>query len=174
MGRTDDAGDPLVRARRDWVRHDLPGADMVIAMTSLVRAHQIAEGRVDRALRPFGLNAMTYNALRILSFASSGRPMGRVAWGLMIHPATVTAVIDKLERQGLVERRTHPTDRRAVLAGITDQGRALVEEATHALVAIKFGLEGLTVAQMRDLRHLLTPLRESAGDIVAAPAADER
>ena len=51
----------------------------------------------------------------------------------MIHPTSVTNIVDRLEAQGFVRRVAHPTDRRTTLAEITDEGRAVVEEATEAV-----------------------------------------
>ena len=157
--------DPIERARSQWIDHGLEGADYVIAMTSLVRAHQIVEGRVERLLKPLGLNMMRYNALSTLRFSPEGRPMGRVAWGLMIHPATVTAVIDHLEKAGLVERRPHPDDRRAILVVITKRGVEVADEATRVLTEGQFGVDGVSPSDARAITKALTPIRESAGDI---------
>ena len=50
---------------------------------------------------------------------------------LMIHPTSVTNIIDRLEQQGLVRRLPHPTDGRTTLAEITDEGRSLAKRATR-------------------------------------------
>ena len=47
--------------------------------------------------------------------------------------ATVTSAVNRLEAQGFVERRPHPSDRRTTLAVITDEGRDIVERATEVL-----------------------------------------
>lgn len=41
---------------------------------------------------------------------------------LQITSATMTGILDRLEKMGLVERRPHPDDRRAILVCLTDQG----------------------------------------------------
>jgi DNA-binding MarR family transcriptional regulator len=162
--------DPLERARGQWLEHGLEGADYVVAMTSIVRAHQVVESRVERILKPFELNMMRYNALSTLRFSTEGRPMGRVAWGLMIHPATVTAVVDHLEKAGLVERRPHPDDRRAVLVVITKKGMEVADEATRALTEDLFGMDGVSPTEARTITKALTPLRKAAGDIKSKSA----
>jgi DNA-binding MarR family transcriptional regulator len=48
--------------------------------------------------------------------------MGKMGERLMVHPASVTNVIDRLEQRGLVERHPSADDRRVVLATITDHG----------------------------------------------------
>lgn len=155
----------MERARADWTEHGFEGADLVIAMASIVRANQIVEARVDAVLKPYELNMMRFNALSTLAMSRDGRPMGRVAWGLMIHPATVTAVVDRLEKLGLVERHPHPSDRRATLVRITTKGEEVHRRATDDLRAINFGLDGLTPSGARAVTKGLIPLRASAGDI---------
>ena len=83
---------------------------------------------------------------------------------LQVHPTSVTSIVDRLEAAGLVVRRPHPVDGRAVLAEITGQGRALVERATAELVGADFGLGALDDESLRELSALLRPVRSAAGD----------
>jgi DNA-binding MarR family transcriptional regulator len=83
----------------------------------------------------------------------------------MVHPASVTNAIRKLESRGLVERLLSPDDRRVVLATITSAGRASVAEATDALNQAEFGLAGLTREQAVAVTASLRLLRSTAGDV---------
>jgi DNA-binding MarR family transcriptional regulator len=76
----------------------------------------------------------------------------------------VTSIVQRLEAAGHVVRRRHPEDGRAVLAEITDAGRAVVEAATADLVGARFALADVPVADLRALSDLLRPVREAAGD----------
>ena len=82
----------------------------------------------------------------------------------MIHPTSVTNIVDRLEAQGFIRRVAHPTDRRTTLAEITDEGRAVVEEATRAVTEVSFAMDGLTERELEQLIRLLRKLRLSAGD----------
>ena len=116
-------------------------------------------------LRPLGLTFARYEALVLLTFSSRGSlPLGKMGERLQVHPTSVTSIVDRLESAGLVERRRHPADGRAVLAGITPSGRTLVEEATAVLVGADFGLGALDETDLRGLSDLLRPVRKSAGD----------
>lgn len=135
--------------------------------TSVMRAQQLVLRAVDGALRPFGLTFARYEALVLLSFTGRGElPLGRMGQRLMIHPTSVTNIVDRLARDGLIERVPHPTDRRATLARITQQGRALVSEATDAVNAVRFGVGVLDDHQMEELVRLVRHLRRSTGDFV--------
>jgi DNA-binding MarR family transcriptional regulator len=82
----------------------------------------------------------------------------------MIHPTSVTNIVDRLEAQHLVRRVDHPTDRRTTLCEITDEGRRLVTKATEAVSAVDLGIAGLSEREVDQLTRLLTKLRRASGD----------
>lgn len=136
------------------------------AATSIMRAHQLVLARVDAALAPFGLTFARYEALVLLFFSSRGSlPLGKMGERLMVHPTSVTNAVDRLEDQGLVERVTDDADRRRVLAAITPGGRKVVEEATRALVAIRFGMGAVEDVHAAAITEHVTRLRADAGDL---------
>jgi DNA-binding MarR family transcriptional regulator len=136
------------------------------AVTSVMRVQQLLLSRVEDALKPYGLTFAAYEALRLLAFTRRGSlPMGKMGERLMVHPASVTNAIRKLEIRGLVERHLSPDDRRVVLATITVEGRAVVAEATDALHQASFGLPGLSREAAAEVTSVLQSLREAAGDV---------
>jgi DNA-binding MarR family transcriptional regulator len=137
------------------------------AATSIMRAQQIVLAAVDGQLRPLGLTFARFEALRLLAFTRKGElPMGKIGDRLMVHPTSVTNSIDRLEADGLVERRPHPTDRRTTLAAITAPGRRLVAEATALLDEVRYGLGSLDATELRALTEVITDLRRNVGDFV--------
>lgn len=135
------------------------------AVTSVMRVQQLLLSRVDDVLKPYGLTFALYEALRLLAFTRAGSlPMGKMGTRLMVHPASVTNAIGKLEQRGLVERSVSPADRRVVLASITPAGRLLAEEATDALNQADFGLPGLAAGTAAELTETLRGIRFQAGD----------
>jgi DNA-binding MarR family transcriptional regulator len=160
--------DPIEEARRQWTeRWDADVADAMAAATSIMRAQQIVLAAVDGALRPFGLTFARYEGLVLLLFSRRGTlPLGIMGQRLMIHPASVTNIIDRLENQGLVRRRPHPTDGRTTLAEITEEGRRLATEATAAVNGVAFGLGGLSGPDAEDLKRIIATLRQGIGDFL--------
>lgn len=160
--------DAIEEARRQWAARWPEAATAMATATSVMRAQQLVLGAVDSVLRPFDLTFARYEALVLLSFTSRGElPLGRMGQRLMIHPTSVTNIVDRLARDGLIERAPHPTDRRTTLARITPKGRALVGEATEAVNAVRFGVGALDDHQMEELVRLVRALRLSTGDFVA-------
>jgi DNA-binding MarR family transcriptional regulator len=158
--------DPIEEARRQWVDHGWESAaDGMAAVTSLVRAQQILMQRIDSVLRPLNLTFARYEILMLLSFSRSGAlPMTKMGALLQVHPTSVTSAVDRLESQAYVERVPHPTDRRAILASITELGRTQAAAATTALNAQVFENLGVTDNQVDQLRGVLRSLRANAGD----------
>lgn len=74
--------------------------------------------------------------------------------------ATVTGLLDTLERRGLVQRRPHPTDRRSLLVSITDQGRRLLDELVSVLIEReKAWAAGIAHSDRQELIDLLGTLQ---------------
>jgi DNA-binding MarR family transcriptional regulator len=156
--------DPIDEAARQWGER-WEGVPAMHAVTSLMRVQQLVIGRLDAILRPHGLTFARYEALVLLVFSSRGSlPLGKMGERLQVHPTSVTSIVRRLESARLIARQPHPEDGRAVLAEITDAGRAVVEAATRDLLAADFGLAALGEAQLRDLSALLRPVRHAAGD----------
>ncbi|MEX1103591.1 MAG: MarR family transcriptional regulator [Dehalococcoidia bacterium] len=164
--------DPIAEARRQWERHGWAAASQMAAVTSMMRAQQWLISELNLLLKPFSLTFARYEALVLLYFTRSGAlPLARIGERLLVHPASVTNTIDRLEDAKLVRRIPHPSDGRATLAEITDAGRQLVEQATKELVAVGFRVDALPEAGLDTLTSLIGDLRVAAGDF--APE-DER
>jgi DNA-binding MarR family transcriptional regulator len=151
--------DPIDESRRDWDRQWGPDAGVALAaVSSIMRAQQILLARLNEVLKPAGLTFPRYEALMVLQ--RSGRlPLSRLGERLQVHKATVTDVVDRLERRGLVARVPDPRDRRTIFAEITADGLRVAEAAGRALAASQFGIGELDAAQLEELYELLRRLR---------------
>lgn len=157
--------DPIAEARRQWERRWPSAAIAMTAATSVMRAQQIVLSAVDDVLFEFDLTFARYEALALLSFTRKGElPLSKMGPRLMIHPTSVTNIVDRLEAAKLVERVPHPSDRRITLARITPEGRDLVTVATKAVNKIRFGVAGLRDDQLLGVIDAFTDLRTAAGD----------
>jgi DNA-binding MarR family transcriptional regulator len=157
--------DPIDEARRQWEAHDLTEPVAMAAVTSIMRAQQLVNGAVDRALRPFELTFARYEVLMLLRFSREGAlPITKVGDRLMVHPTGITKLVDKLQQQGFVERVANPDDRRGTLARLTPAGRSVAKRATTAVEGIRFGAD-LPDADLEAIVTVLQRLREQAGDM---------
>jgi DNA-binding MarR family transcriptional regulator len=105
-----------------------------------------------------GLTGPQRLVLRIVS-RFPGITAGQIARLLHVHPGTLTGVLRRLEGQGLLRRRTDPSDRRRARLGVTEKGRELealgdptVESAVGRVLA------AASPAEVRAAKGLLVAL----------------
>ncbi|GAA2223717.1 MarR family transcriptional regulator [Micromonospora olivasterospora] len=158
--------DPIAEARRQWAAHGWEAAaGGMAAVTSLMRAQQIALARVESVLRPYGVTFARYELLMLLHFSRAGSlPMAKIGNRLQVHATSVTNAVDRLEAAGLVKRTPHPTDRRTTLVELLPKGRELAAKATEELNAQVFTQPGLPADSVTTLVTILAEMRHEAGD----------
>ncbi|SPM28798.1 DNA-binding transcriptional regulator, MarR family, partial [Mycobacterium terramassiliense] len=158
--------DPIAAARANWERAGWGNVSQgMVAVTSVMRAHQILLARVENALRPYDLSFSRFELLRLLAFSRSGAlPITKASDRLQVHVTSVTHAIRRLEADGLVQRVPHPTDGRTTLVQITDLGRSIVEDATVTLNERVFADIGIEAAESEALVSSIETLRRNAGD----------
>jgi len=156
--------DPIARAAQTWESR-FGDSHAMAAVTSIMRAQQILIGELDSVLRPYGLTFARYEALVLLGFSKPGAlPLRLIGDRLMVHPTSVTNIINRLELAGFVARKPNPRDGRGTLAQITAAGRAVLDRATADLMAAGFGMGGYDQAQLKEMFGMLRRLRVDAGD----------
>jgi DNA-binding MarR family transcriptional regulator len=166
MARQPAEPDPVEWVRDRWVEQELPEPERFMAVASVMRTHQVVVSELDRALKPHGINRSMYLVLVTLVLSDEGgRRLSYLSRYLMVHPTTVTLIVDQLEKRGLVERRPHPTDRRSSLAVLTPAGRELVTAATDAAAAAGFGMDGVSPRTLGRLTESLREVRRAVGDL---------
>lgn len=88
-------------------------------------------------------------------------PLGRLAEEVGIAPPTATRLLDGLEREGLIERRRPPHNRRTVLLSLTPAGRRRLAAKRRELTRRRSLLYNrLTPAEREQAPQLLTHLAE--------------
>ena len=95
---------------------------------------------LDAELAELGLGAAEVNALAAL--ADGPRTARELAEATAQRPSTLTGVLDRLERRGLVARRPNPRDRRSTLIAPTARGRAQAAQVTAAFARVAARIAG--------------------------------
>lgn len=162
---TSDNPDSIGWMRDRWEERGEPAPAQFSALFSVLRAATIMTEEVDRVLKEHALTRTGYMVMITLQMSEgSARPLGQLSKRLLVHPTTVTMVIDQLENAGLVARRPHPTDRRTVLAELTPAGHKAATKASAALAAVGFGLPGIDDETAERITEDLRRVRRSLGD----------
>jgi len=103
---------------------------------------------------------LSFGRIRALRrIARAPMTMGELATKLGIDAPYATLVVDELERQGLVERRPHPTDRRAKLVATTTRGARIAREAEDIMNRPPIGLTSLSDSELKSLAAILEHAR---------------
>jgi DNA-binding MarR family transcriptional regulator len=165
--------DPIQAAYDVWVGRGWDDtADGMTAVTSILRVHQLLTARADEILAPVELTFPRYEVLVVLYFNEDAVPLSYLATALQLHQASITNLVDKLEKQGYLERRPHPTDRRVRLAQITRTGRARTRTAIRRLNSELYSQLGLTPDETRTIVTLFAKMRRAWGDTGPEGEAD--
>lgn len=117
----------LRQARFDDERHE--------AVLAVLVAAADLRARFDRVCDAYDITAGQYNVLRILRGNPGGYPRCEITARLIERAPDVTRLIDRLERQGLVERGRGTRDRRQSVTRITRRGVDLLERMAPAMAA---------------------------------------
>ncbi len=103
-----------------------------------------------------------------------GITAGTLAQILHVHPSTLTGVLKRLEKRGLLERRSDPLDGRKALFALTEAGKAMDVPATGTVeAAVQRALSRMSRARILNTQDVLTALAEELGGN-AASADDDR
>jgi len=123
--------------RLDWLQMQSPDLSPLelAAWRGLLRVHAHLVGELDAELRAeHRLPLTSYEVLLTLANAEGGElRMSEIADSVLLSRSGLTRLVDRLEAEGLVERRACPTDRRGAYARLTPAGRERFEAArrTH-------------------------------------------
>lgn len=97
------------------------------AVMNTIRTADLLFDQIGRLLRPLGVSAAGGLVLGILRDRGSMTP-SELGERMVVTRATVTGVVDSLERRGYVRRSANPADRRSLLVELTPVGLAVVQE----------------------------------------------
>jgi len=142
-------------------------------MLNLVRAHMLVRPQLEAMLRHFDLNGGAFNVLMILRSAEAPLQPYVIGERALVTRSAITAILAKLERQELISRATHPTDRRMFLIEITPRGHELAERILpHAFRLEHTIFSCLTAEEQETLIVLLGKVEQRARQVEAAQSVD--
>ncbi len=106
-----------------------PGASVLAteAVMNTIRTADMLFDRIGRLLRPLHVSAAGGLVLGVLRDRGP-MPPSELSERLIVTRATVTGVLDSLERRGFVRRSANPADRRSLLVEITPAGLDVLQQ----------------------------------------------
>jgi len=128
---------------------------------SLYTAFAILRKESDRALSAARLTVPQVSVLALLSEAGQPLPVTKLARLLLLESPSVTSLVDRMCRSGLVERVKDQGDRRIVLVKLTGKGRKAYDDVRESAASTSDELFGVLSAEDRaTLKDLLQKLAQ--------------
>ena len=106
-------------------------------------------------MEPFGLRPVDFSVLTLIAH-NPGITSRQICTALDILPPNLVGMIKSLDKRGLIERRAHPTDRRAQGLHVSAAGKRLQREAQATATQLEQDVsQALTADELQTLNHLL-------------------
>lgn len=128
----------------------------------LSRAYRAVSDQVNKSIHSFGVNPTEFAVLELL-YHKGDQPLQQIGEKILLASGSITYVIDKLEKKGLIVRKACEKDRRVTYASITEKGTAFIEDVfpKHEQT-IHETLAGLTAEEKEQAIALLKKLGNGA------------
>ncbi len=107
--------------------------------------------------------------------STEGVTLGEIATAVSLSQATVSSILDRLEKRGLIFRERSTVDKRRVHAYLTDQGLQVLKDAplplqdqfAHQFAGLQEWEQSMIISALQRVAHMM-----DAGDIDASPILD--
>jgi DNA-binding MarR family transcriptional regulator len=145
-----------------------PSAAEVVA--TLIRAGQSIYDELDRGMQAsFGVPESVLQCLAVIDGAKGPLTPSQIGERTFRSTATMTSLVDALEREGWARRIPNPDDRRSVLVEITDDGRALADRFLPGVRKVeRLFVENLTEKERSTLMNVLAKVLDATARMNAA------
>ena len=127
---------------------------------AIIAAYKVMQHNISKMLLEERLTLPQFQALKIVAKCGA-TPMKVISEEMLVTPANITGIIDRLESEGLIKRNVREGDRRTTIIELTLKGGALQERvATKYSEFVQNALRVFTIEEQTRLRELLAKLQE--------------
>ena len=165
--------EPLIRVGDDF-EDEYPGAS-ALATECYANMYRAADLLMDlhnrQSLDEYQLSPSARQVLAIVEGAGQALEPSVIADRLLITTASMTSLLDNLEKRGLINRRPHPEDRRKLLINITPAAQTIIDELLPSMHARERDvMDGaLSSSEQRSLLKFIVKLQHAALQARSAP-----
>jgi MarR family transcriptional regulator for hemolysin len=139
----------------------------------LIDTGRLLRKRFEQNVRGTGLTRAQWQLLKEI-YVQEGLNQGALAELLEVEPITVGRLVDRLEQAGLIERRPHPTDRRAWSLYLLPAAHPLLETLKHIAGETRAELlQGMSDTEIDEAMRLFAKMKDNLIAIMS-DTADER
>src|SRR5271156_6551128 len=136
-------------------------------LVALLLVQSILDRRSEAFFQPFGLTGAQFNILNLLAHRDGRMNQSELVDLLLVGKSSISIVLNRMVRDGLVKREEHPKDRRQVVLVLLPKGRTLWRKISPRYEAGVKEIFGALPASRRqslldDLKVLQNALRQNA------------
>jgi MarR family 2-MHQ and catechol resistance regulon transcriptional repressor len=132
---------------------------------SVSTVYRTAIKRLNRRLSEDKISFSQFSILRAIG-KFGPMPMSRLSEHMLVAPANITGLVDRLERKGYVERKRDSGDRRLFRIELTEKGRRTYETIAHQFwIYVRHVFSPLSDSERKLLLGLLARVRKSVEQI---------
>lgn len=134
---------------------------------NLARKSKLALGQ---QLQRYGVHSGQQYLLELLWERPDGLTVGEIAERLDVEAPSITRTVQRMTRQGFVEKHPHPVDARLVIVKLTEKGQALEHVIPQAISQFEEQmLAGLSEVERAFLMRLIKNMHQNVEDIPPEP-----
>jgi DNA-binding MarR family transcriptional regulator len=128
---------------------------------NLVRTHAVLANQVAELFKQHHLSQPLYNVLKVVArVGESGMPSQSIAQYMVARDPDITRLVDRLEKDLLIERERDERDRRIVLVRVTQLGLDTIQELDPLIWELhRQQLGHLNGEKLKLLNQLLVEIR---------------
>ncbi|HJP90658.1 MAG TPA: MarR family transcriptional regulator [Pyrinomonadaceae bacterium] len=143
----------------------LSGGSGVHVWLVLWKAARAVEGYAQNSVSQLEICGSDFAVLEAL-FHKGPLPVNEIGKKVLLTSGSITTAVDRLETKGLVERRSHGTDRRARVVHLTKEGRKMIAKAyaDHAADMERLASASLNRKERQTLIRLLKQIGFAAAE----------
>ena len=94
---------------------------------SMARTYNIMFTKLEKNIQEFGLSISEFGVLEML-FHKGAQPVQKIAEKILVTSGTITYIVDKLQKNGLVSREKCERDKRVFYVSLTKEGEQLISD----------------------------------------------
>jgi DNA-binding MarR family transcriptional regulator len=131
---------------------------------AIARLHQRVFAGITERVAPYGLTALQFTTLSVLSRHGAPLSTSQLARRAFMTPQSMSEVIHALERKGLIKRNPHPNHRRTLPATLTAKGRRVLTACDAAVSEFEDAmLGGFSEADRATFRDMIKAAARNLG-----------
>jgi DNA-binding MarR family transcriptional regulator len=134
------------------------------ALLNIYYTASMMKKRADAFFDQFKLTDVQFNLISLLYFQSGpegGLSQAQISDMMLVNRANITALVDRMEKAGLVARTAHSNDRRFNIIKLTTKGKNLFEKVEPLYIEqVRQAMSPISQAQMKTLMGILEKVRE--------------